>query len=145
MSDEFIRNSHSIGNNVHHFEWCTKYRYKMFRNQKYAEYCRDILHMAAREYKIGMGELAVMPEHVHMDVSIPPDMSQSRAMQLLKGRSSYEMFKIAPEFRLRYPRGSLWSKGNFKDSVGRVTVETVRKYIRDQQSSLDSFTGNCGL
>ena len=99
--DEFIRRSHSVGNNTHHLQWCTKYRYKMFRNQKYAEYCRDILHMAAREYGICLRELAVMPEHVHMEADIPPEMSQSKAMQLLKGRSSYEMFRVAPEFRLR--------------------------------------------
>lgn len=27
--------AHKVGVNVHHFEWCTKYRYKMFRQEKY--------------------------------------------------------------------------------------------------------------
>ncbi len=143
--EEFIHSSHSLGNNMHHFEWCTKYRYRMFQRWQYAEHCRNIFNIIAREYSMSIEELAVMSEHVHIEVSIPADMSQSKAMQLLKGRSSYELFKAISEFRLRYPRDSLWSKGNFKDSVGRVTAEVVKKYIHDQQASLESFTGNCGL
>ena len=136
---EFIKHSHSTGNNLHHFQWCTKYRYKMFRRIKYAEHCRNILHLIAREYKIAIEELAVMPDHIHIAANIPADMSQSKAIQLLKGRSSYELFRVIPKLRLRYPKGSLWSKGNFKDSIGRVTTEVVKKYIRDQQLSLNRF------
>ena len=136
---DYIKHSHSTGNNLHHFQWCTKYRYKMFRKEKYAEYYKDILHMIAGEYKIAIEELAVMPDHIHIAADIPTDMSQSKAIQLLKGRSSYELFRAIPEFRLRYPKGSLWSKGNFKGSIGRVTAEVVQKYIRDQQLSLTKF------
>ena len=132
---DYIKHSHSTGNNLHHFQWCTKYRYKMFRRIKYAEHCRNILHMIA----IAIEELAVMPD-LHIAADIPTDMSQSKAIQLLKGRSSYELFRAIPEFRLRYPKGSLWSKGNFKDSVGRITIETAKKYIRDQQLTLNKFT-----
>jgi len=135
----YDKHSHSAGNNLHHFQWCTKYRYNMFRRVKYAEHCRNVLHLIAREYNIAVEELAVMPDHIHMAANIPVAMSQSKAMQLLKGRSSYELFRAIPEFRLRYPRGSLWSKGNFKASIGNNTAETVKKYIREQQASLDKF------
>jgi putative transposase len=145
---DFVSNSHSIGNNIHHLEWCTKYRYKMFRNEKFREYCKDILHMVARRHGIEILELAVMEDHVHCIVQLPPEMSQSRAVQLLKGASSYELFRLVPNYRLRYPHGNFWSKGNFKDTVGRITIETAQKYVRDQQMQLDHFTkltGNCGL
>jgi len=142
--EEFIRHSHSTGNNIHHFQWCTKYRFSMLRNRKFAEYCKDILHMTASRHGIKILELAVMPDHIHMIVQIPSDISQSRAVQLLKGASSYELFRTVPNFRLRYPKGSFWSKGNFKDSVGRITTDTAQRYVRDQQSNLNYF-GNCGL
>lgn len=146
--EDFVSYSHSIGNNIHHLEWCTKKRYKMFRNAKFREYCKDILHMVARRHHIELLELAVMEEHVHAVVQLPPDISQSKAAQLLKGASSHELFRTVPNFRLRYPKGNFWSKGNFKDSVGRVDVETAKKYVRDQQIRLDSFvnpTRSCGL
>ena len=145
MSDEFIHHGHSVGNNLHHLQWCTKYRYRMLRKQKLREYCKDIIRIVAARHGILLLELAVMEEHVHAVVQLPPDMSQSKAMQLLKGASSYELFRAVPNFRFRYPRGSFWSRGNFKDSVGRITSEIAQKYVRDQQASIESFTGNCGL
>ncbi len=120
----------------------------MFRNETFREYCKDILYMVARRHGIIILELAVMEEHVHAVVQLPPDMSQSRALQLLKGASSHELFLMIPNFRLRYPKGNFWSKGNFKDSVGRQTIEGAVKYVRDQQIRLDHFietSGNCGL
>jgi len=140
--EEFVRRSHSLGNNIHHFEWCTKYRYAMFRKQKFAEFCRDAISIAARRHGINILELAVMPDHVHVVAQLSPDMSQSKAVQLLKGASSHELFRAIPNFRLRYPSGNLWGGGNFKDSVGRLTVEVAKKYVRDQQSNLISFAGN---
>lgn len=137
--EEFVIHNHSIGNNVHHFEWCTKYRYKMFRRWEYAEYCKDILHMIANKHGISILELAVMPDHIHIILQLPSDMSQSKAMQLLKGISSYELFKVVPNFRLRYPQGSLWSAGNFKDSVGRITVDNAVRYVKEQQLNLEKF------
>jgi putative transposase len=103
------------------------------------------VHLAARRHGIEIIELAVMEEHIHAVVQLPPWMPQSKAIQLLKGGSSYEIFRMIPNFRLRYPKGSLWSKGNFKDSVGRQTTEVVQKYVREQQLNLEKFTGNCGL
>ena len=99
--EEFIRHSHSIGNNIHHLEWCTKYRYKMFRKERLREYCKDILHMIARRHKIEIIELAVMEDHVHIIAQLPPEMSQSKAVQLLKG-ASYELFRLIPNYRFRY-------------------------------------------
>ena len=89
-----------------------------------------------------------MEEHVHVIAQLPPGMSQSRAVQLLKGASSYELFRLVPNFRLRYPKGNFWSRGNFKDTVGRMTIEAAKKYVKDQQVRLDHFietSGNCGL
>jgi len=48
--------------------------------------------MVARRHGIFILELAVMEEHVHAVVQLPPNMSQSRAIQLLKGASSHELF-----------------------------------------------------
>jgi REP element-mobilizing transposase RayT len=73
-------------------------------------------------------------------------MSQSRAIQLLKRASSHELFLMVSNFRLRYPKGNFWSKGNFKDSVGRQTIEVAVKYVKDQQIRLGHFIetlGNC--
>lgn len=83
-------------------------------------------------------------------VQLHPSMSQSKAVQLLKGFSAHEMFRRHPNMRKRYPRGHLWSRGNFKDSVGRNTEDRVREYVRKQEEQmlLEDFSrvpGNRGL
>ena len=137
---EYNKHSHSAGNNIHHLQWCTKKRYRMFRNIMFRETCIDAIHLVARRHGIEILELAVMEEHVHAVAGLPAWMSQSKAIQLLKGGSSYEIFRMIPNFRLRYPKGSLWSAGNFKASVGGATLEAVRAYVREQQLSLDQFS-----
>ncbi len=54
-------------------------------------------------------EPSVMPEHVHVSVEAPPSMSQSKALQLLKGNLSYQLFRSNEHFRLRYPQGHFFS------------------------------------
>ena len=140
---EFIHHSHSVGNNVHHFQWCTKYRYKIFRKDKNTEICKNAIMKVAQNHKIEIKEISVMPDHIHVVAQIPPIMSQSEAMRILKGGSSFEIFRQNPKFRLRYQRGALWSRGNFKDSVGRLTEDAAEEYVRNQD--VHHASEICGL
>jgi putative transposase len=106
----------------------------MFAKEKNAALCRAAIGDVAKRHGIGIKELAVMPDHVHVVAEIPPSMSQTEAIRILKGGSSYEMFRLNEKFRLRYSRGTLWSRGNFKDSVGRITEEAALNYVRSQDS-----------
>jgi putative transposase len=91
------------------------------------------LHEVAERHNIGIVELSVMPDHVHVVVQIPPTMSVSQALHLLKGASSYELFRRQPLFRYRYARGSFWSPGKFYRSVGDADTVTVLEYVKNQQ------------
>lgn len=141
---EIKHHSHKVGINVHHLEWCTKYRYKMFRQDKYKNLAETLLKEIAGRHKIHIRELYVMPEHIHMSVELPPHMSQSKALQLLKGGLSYRLFKENPDFRLRYPNGHFFSPGACANSTGYATVDIVDNYVRTQrdihQQLLTTFT-----
>ena len=139
---ELISGSHSVGQNLYHLEWCPKYRYNMFRQEENKKLCEDILYEVATRHNIGIMELNVMPDHIHTVVKLPVTMSVAKALQLLKGASSYELFKRQPRFRLRYSRGNFWSPGKFYRSVGDTDMETVLQYVRNQrlqQTSLEDF------
>ena len=144
---ELVSSSHSIGQNMYHLEWCPKYRYNMFKRERNKKLCEDVLHEVAKRHKIEITELSVMSDHIHLVVGIPPTMSVSKALQLLKGASARELFKRRTYFRCRYPRGHFWSPGKFYRSVGDTDAETVLQYVRDQrleQTSLSDFP-NPGL
>ena len=135
--------AHKVGVNVHHLEWCTKYRYKMFKQEAYKNLAEEILRETAQRHKILFRELFVMPEHIHASVEAPMSMSQSKVLQLLKGNLSHQLFRRKPKFRLRYPQGHFFSPGAYAGSVGYNTVDFVDSYVRNQadihQTRLPSF------
>ncbi|MEM4259856.1 MAG: IS200/IS605 family transposase [Candidatus Woesearchaeota archaeon] len=141
--------AHKVGVNVHHLEWCTKYRYEMFKQGKYKKLCKEILCETAQRHNMTIRELFVMPEHIYMSVEAPTSMSQIKALQLLKGNLSFQLFRKQPKFRLRYLRGHFFSPGAYASSVGFNTVDIFDNYIKNQmdihQTSLDCFTGSPAL
>jgi putative transposase len=138
-----VSGSHSKGQNLYHLEWCPKYRYNMFRGKGNKKLCEDVLHEVAERHNIGIVELSVMPDHIHIVVQLPATMSVSHALHLLKGASSYELFRRQPLFRYRYSRGSFWSPGKFYRSIGDADTATVLEYVKNQrlqQASLYDYT-----
>ncbi|HEC94864.1 MAG TPA: IS200/IS605 family transposase [Thermoplasmatales archaeon] len=139
---ELVSSSHSVGQNLYHLEWCPKYRYNMFKREENKKLCEEVLKKVAERHRIEICEFSVMPDHLHMVVALPPTMSVSKALHLLKGASARELFKRKPNFRLRYPKGHFWSPGKFYRTVGDTDAETVIGYVRDhriQQTRLDVF------
>ena len=130
--NKYERGNHHVGISMWEFEWCPKYRYKMFRKWKYKKLVEACIRKAASMHKIKWIELNVQPEHIQGTASIPMTMSPSKALQYLKGISSRLFFKYNPKARLRYPKGHLWARGRFAASLGFVQVEVVNEYVRNQ-------------
>ncbi len=130
--EKYERRSHSVGISMWHFEWCTKYRYKMFRKEEQRNLISACIRRAASLHEINILELNVQPEHVHCVVGIKLSMSPTYALQILKGVSARLFFKNNPKARWRYPKGHLWSPGKFAASLGFIQVEKAVDYVRNQ-------------
>jgi REP element-mobilizing transposase RayT len=111
--------------NWQHMIFITKYRYKMFRNSKTADIIRCALYDIAERYKITIKELSFGDDfaHIHMEISVPNTISVSYAAQLLKGYSSYVIFKEMPNHRKRYWGGI----SGAQDTATEVSVQLMRK------------------
>ena len=131
--EKYERSSHAVGISMWHFEWCTKYRYKMFDKQKYLNLITACIRRAGSMHEIKFMELEVLSDHVHCAVKLPSTMSPSKALQILKGASAYLFFKFHERARLRYPKGHLWSRGRFYTSVGFIQVGKMNEYVRNQR------------
>lgn len=94
----------SVGSNRKHIQLTPKYRYKMMRKEKLKVFCRVAIEEACKRHKIEIEIIKVMPEHVHLIANLPRTMSDSRAMHLIKGLSSYLLFRICENLRRRYPK-----------------------------------------
>jgi putative transposase len=131
-----ININHGIGENKHHLEWCPKYRWNAMRSHYIAHEMQGILEQIAHEKGIVVHKIVVDSDHVHMFVSMPLWMSVSMALQYLKGISAYKIFRLHPNFRKRYRKGSFWSPGHFSRSVSNVTQSAVEHYIDKHEHPL---------
>ena len=141
MINQYKKTNHSVGVVMLHLEWCTKYRYKIFRKTKYKNLLEACIRRSASRNKIKIIELDVQPEHVHCVVEVSFTISVSKVLQFLKGGSAKLFFEFAPRMRLRYPRGHLWSRGKFASSVGFVQLDKVTEYVRNQSTHHDATFG----
>ena len=123
---------HCPGQNVHHLEWCTKYRFKALKREEFYNACEASIRHAAERHEIQVLELGVMSDHVHALVQLPSMMSVARAVMLLKGCSAYDLFRFEPKFRLLYRRGHFWGRSYYHASAGDASVETVSRYVREE-------------
>jgi len=110
-----------------------KYRYNIFYSKQIKKDCELILNNICIEQGYKLHALEIVDDHVHLFVEFHPSNSLSEVIQYLKGGSSYRLFKLHPELKKRYWGGSLWSSGKFYRSVGNVTADTIKHYIKESQ------------
>lgn len=126
---ELTHFSHGVGQNSYHLVWKLKYARDALKFSWIRKDCEAILTEAVERYGMHLYELEVMPDHVHIFVEIPPTMSISKALNLLKGYSAYKLFRKHYWLRKYFRKGHLWSPGKFFRSVGNVTAEAIKNYI----------------
>jgi len=75
----------------------------------------------------------ILPDHVHMLVSIPPKLAVSSVVGYLKGKSAIHVARHFLKRERNYAGQHLWARGFFVDTVGRDT-EKIRRYIQSQEA-----------
>ncbi|MBB4730439.1 IS200/IS605 family transposase [Xanthomonas arboricola] len=98
----------------------------------------QILHELAshKESKIVEGHL--MPDHIHMCISIPPKYAVSNVVGYIKGKSA---IMIARQFGGRernFTGENFWARGYFVSTVG-LDEAMVRAYIRNQEQEDERY------
>lgn len=105
----------------------------MFQKFKQKSLAEAAIRNVAYRHNIKIHVMYIMPEHVHMLVTLPHGVNDSRALMLLKGGSAYLFFKNHEKSRLRLPRGHLWSAGGCATTVGYNDLATVEHYFLNQE------------
>jgi len=129
---EYQHYENSVGNNLQSIQITTKYRYEMMRKDILKVECKVAIEEACKRHKIEIKILKVMNEHAHLIVDCPRTMSVAKLMQIIKGLSSFIIFRLCPALRKRYPRGHFWSEGYFCVSCGS-DYERAMKYVENQE------------
>ncbi|HJF86747.1 MAG TPA: IS200/IS605 family transposase [Companilactobacillus farciminis] len=115
-----------------HLVWVTKYRKNIFINKRLSNSMIEILKNIADGNGVTIQHIEVMPDHVHMMISFPPDMTPSSVVKSFKGTSARMWFKKYPETKSQLWGGHLWSPSYFMSTLGNVSKEIVTEYIENQ-------------
>ena len=132
MANIYRQHAHnrSIGWSTWHIQWCTKYRYKIFAVKEYKETCLVLLYEAAKKHDFLIFDCEIDVDHVHVVASLPLTMKPTDVVNKLKGFSAKGMFQLFPQLRTYYRKGHLWSPGKFVGSVGHITLEKAKEYLK---------------
>jgi len=93
---------------------------------------KELILEKQEDYGYEIIEMEVMPDHVHLLISIQPDVNIRSMISNLKGYTSRILRQEFPELETRLP--SLWTRSMFVATVGAVSLETVKKYIEKQKT-----------
>jgi putative transposase len=124
--------SHAVWDCKYHLVWITKYRYPVLVGDVGLR-ARELLREIARSLEMRIYAGAINRDHVHLLIGIPPNVSVSRAVQFLKGKSSHRLLREFAALKKRYWGQHLWARGYWVASSGNVTDEVWKKYIEDQK------------
>ena len=92
---------------------------------------REIISTLCQHKGVEIIEGAVCIDHVHICVSIPPKLSISNFMGYLKGKSTLMIYDRHPELQDKWNK-AFWARGYYVATVGNVTEDAIKKYIREQ-------------
>ena len=105
----------------------------MFQTDRMANLFIDVLRSAMRSKRITVHDFVVVPNHVHILMTVPGDMSLEKAMQLIKGGFS---FRAKKELGFQ---GEVWQRG-FSDV--RIADE---QSFKQHQDYIDNNPVKAGL
>jgi putative transposase len=85
-----------------------------------------IFREIAQEKEMEILAMEIQPDHLHMFVSAPPKQSPALIVNWLKGIS-------ARMYNHRFSPKIKWTRAYYVGTAGKVTAETVRRYIEEQE------------
>lgn len=151
MSNDLESLSHTKWRCQYHIVITPKYRRQIIYG-KYKVEIGKILRTICERYEVEIIEANACVDHIHMLVAIPPKMSVSRFMGILKGKSALMIFDRFANLKYKYGNRHFWCRGYYVDTVGR-NKKIIQQYIQHQidedrtmeqlsmKEYIDPFTG----
>ena len=115
----------------YHIVFTPKYHRKIIYNQLRLD-IQQIIKDLCKWKGIEIIEGHMMPDHVHLLLSIPPKYSISAVMGYLKGKSAMMTFEKHSNLKYKFGNRHFWATGYYVSTVG-LNEATIAKYIREQE------------
>jgi putative transposase len=91
----------------------------------------SVFRSLAEQWECRVEEGHLMPDHVHMLMSVPPKYSVSNVMGFIKGKSAIHIARVYAGRRRNFVGQHFWARGYWVSTVGKNEA-AVRQYIQNQ-------------
>ena len=122
-----------------HIKWECKYHVifipKCRRKTLYGSlrpHLGEVFRRLAEQKQSRIEEGHLMPDHVHMMISIPPKFAVSEVVGFIKGKSAIHLARVYGERKQNFVGQHFWARGYMVSTVGRDET-VIREYIRNQE------------
>ena len=130
--DEYESLSHSKWECKYHVIFIPKRRRRVLYGEL-RQHLGEIFRNLARQKESRIEEGHLLPDHVHMMISIPPKYAVSQVVGFIKGKSAIHLARVYGERKRNFVGQHFWARGYFVSTVGRDEA-TIREYIRAQET-----------
>ncbi len=128
-----------IYESLKHTTWECKYHVvfipKYRRKALFAQLRRElgtVFRSLAEQKECTVEEGHLMPDHVHMLLSVPPKYSVASVMGFIKGKSAIHIARVYAGRRRNFVGQHFWARGYWVSTVGKNEA-AVRRYIQEQE------------
>ena len=117
-----------------HLIFVCKYRKNLLSLHEISEEIKRLSEVICARHRIVIRYMESDGDHIHYMVELEPNMSISKAVSLMKGYTTYWIWKRFSSILVRYfwKERTFWTDGYFACSIGNVSEETLRTYIENQ-------------
>ncbi len=131
MTDEASL-SHTKWECKYHVVFIPKYRKKALY-EELRKHLGEVLRNLAGQKESRIEEGHLLPDHVHMLISIPPKYSVSQVIGFVKGKSAIHIARVFVGRRQNFTGQHFWARGYYVSTVGR-DESAIRDYIKRQEA-----------
>ena len=129
--NDVSRLRHSVWECKYHLVWIPKCRRQVLYGQLRRE-LGSVFHELAWQKECRIEEGHLLPDHVHVLISIPPKYAVAQVVGFLKGKSAIHIARVFSGRRRNFVGQQFWARGYYVSTVGK-DEQAVRQYIREQE------------
>jgi len=128
------KSAHVVYQCSYHLVWTPKYRYRILQGE-IKEFVDKKIRTVCEWKRVEILEMTIMPDHIHMIAIIPPKLSISELMGILKGKTAIGVFQQQKRLRTKpYWGNHFWSRGYCVTTVG-IDEEKIQRYVKYQEEA----------
>jgi len=123
---------HTVWDCKYHVVWIPKYRKKTVYGELRRE-LGEVFRELAKQKESRIEEGHLLPDHMHMMLSIPPKYSVAQVVGFIKGKSAIHIARTYMNRRKNFIGEHFWARGYYVSTAGK-DEEVVRRYIQQQEA-----------